>query len=183
MSDLAIHPTALDGLCRIVRPQRGDARGFFSRFFDADRFAELGWPGPVVQMNHTQTAATGTIRGLHFQRAPHSEWKYVSCLRGSVFDVAVDLRRRSATYGQWYGAVLSADNGHSLCIPAGFAHGFQTLESDCEMIYLHSAAYAPASEGGIDALDVGLGIAWPLPVSSRSDRDIALPILDQETGL
>lgn len=182
MADVVLHPTPLGGLHRVERPRKGDARGFFSRFFDAAIFAEAGWPGPVAQMNHTLTEPAGAVRGMHFQRPPHAEWKYVSCLRGAVFDVAVDLRPGSATRGAWFGATLSAENGHSLLIPEGFAHGFQTLVPRCELIYLHSVAYASAAEGGVNALDPSLGIAWPLPVSARSDRDIALPGLDQQTG-
>jgi len=183
MADLTMQPTPLDGLYSVERLRKGDSRGFFSRFFDATTFAEAGWTGPVVQMNHTLTATMGTIRGMHFQRPPHAERKFVSCLRGRVFDVAVDMRCGSPTFGHWHGAVLSADNSLSLLIPEGFAHGFQTLEPDCELIYLHSAAYAPTAEGGVDALDPALAIAWPLPVAARSDRDISLPRLDQQTGV
>jgi dTDP-4-dehydrorhamnose 3,5-epimerase len=182
MADMVLNSTPLSGLYRVERLRKGDTRGFLSRFFDAATFAEAGWTGPVVQMNQTLTEAAGTIRGMHFQRPPHAEWKYVSCLRGAVFDVAVDLRVGSATYGRWFGKTLSAENGHSLLIPEGFAHGFQTLVPGCELIYCHSAAYAPAAEGGINALDPSLAIAWPLPASTRSDRDLALPSLDQEAG-
>lgn len=182
MNDLSFNTTPIDGLLRVERSRRGDTRGFFSRFFDEAAFAVVGWPGPVAQINHTLTGEPGTIRGMHFQHAPHAEWKYVSCLVGAVFDVAVDLRVGSASYGQWFGSILSAENGHSLLIPSGFAHGFQTLVPGCELIYLHSTAYAPAAEGGVNALDPALAIDWPLPVSARSARDIALPRLDQQTG-
>lgn len=182
MSRLVLEPTGLADLYEVERVRLGDARGFFSRFFDADVFGQVGWTASVVQMNHTLTEAAGVIRGMHFQKAPHAEWKYVSCLRGEVFDVAVDLRPDSATYGAWHGAVLSADNGRSLMIPEGFAHGFQTLVPQCELIYLHSAAYAPAAEGGVNALDPTLAIAWPLPVVSRSERDLKLPDFHQRTG-
>lgn len=133
-------------------------------------------------MNHTFTEQPGAVRGMHFQHEPHAEWKYVSCLAGTIFDVAVDLRRGSTTYGSWYGATLSAENGQSLLIPAGFAHGFQTLEPGCELIYLHSQTYAPAAEGGINALDPALAIAWPLPVSVSSERDQALPNVNQQVS-
>lgn len=182
MSDLIFNVTPIDGLLRVERSRRGDSRGTFSRFFDEASFAQAGWPGPVVHMNHTLTEELGTIRGLHFQHAPHAEWKYVSCLAGAVFDVAVDLRAESTSYGAWFGVTLSAENGHSLLIPAGFAHGFQTLVPRCELIYLHSAAYAPTAEDGVDALDPTLGISWPLPGSTRSARDVTLPRLDQRTG-
>lgn len=182
MVDLLFNATPIDGLLRVERTRCGDARGFFSRLFDEATFADAGWPGPVVQMNHTLTGEPGVIRGMHFQHAPHAEWKYVSCLSGIVFDVALDMRAGSASYGHWFGTTLSAENGHSLLIPAGFAHGFQTLAPECELIYLHSAAYAPSSEGGVDALDPTLAIAWPMPVTARSARDISLPRLDQHTG-
>lgn len=182
MAELTLHPTPLAGLSRVQRLRKGDTRGFFSRFFDAASFADAGWPGQVEQMNHTRTDRARTVRGLHFQREPHAEWKYVSCLAGSVFDVAVDLRADSATRGHWFGTVLSAENGESLLIPAGFAHGFQTLVDGCELLYLHSTRYAPHAEGGIDALDPTLGIAWPLPVSVRSDRDMGLAPYAKDTG-
>lgn len=178
MADIALHSTPLGGLLRVERLRKGDSRGFFSRFFDAATFADAGWPGSVSQMNHTLTQAAGTIRGMHLQRPPHAEWKLVSCVRGAVFDVAVDLRPGSASCGAWFGLELSAENGFGLLIPEGFAHGFQTLVGDCELLYLHSTAYAPTAEGGVNALDPAIGIEWPLPVSARSDRDIALPGLN-----
>lgn len=182
MADLVLRQTPLAGLLEVERLRKGDHRGFFSRFFDAAAFAEAGWPGGVAQINHTLTQEPGTIRGMHFQYRPHGEWKYVSCLVGEVYDVAVDLRRGSATYGRSFGAVLSARKGNSLLIPTGFAHGFQTLEPDCELIYLHSVAYAPDFEGGLDAVDPDLAIDWPRPVAARSPRDAALPRLNQQTG-
>jgi dTDP-4-dehydrorhamnose 3,5-epimerase len=112
---------------------------------------------------------------MHFQCAPHDEAKFVSCLVGEVFDVAVDLRPWSSTYLQWHGEVLSAQNGRSMMIPGGFAHGFQTLTEDCELIYLHDKPYAPEAEGGVNPLDPKLAIAWPLPVGQISARDQALP--------
>lgn len=183
MADILFHSTPLPSLYRIERRRVGDSRGFFSRFFDSAKFAEAGWDKPIVQINHTLTEAVGVIRGMHFQRPPHTECKFVSCLRGAVFDVALDLRAGSATYGQWFGTTLSAQNGESLLIPEGFAHGFQTLVPGCEMLYLHSAAYAPHAEGGVNALDPSLRIDWPLRVSTRSDRDIGLPDMIQQTGL
>ncbi len=169
--------TPIAGLTVVERQRRGDDRGFFSRFFCREALADFGGDGKIAQINHTLTQAAGTIRGLHFQQAPHDEAKFVSCLSGAVFDVAVDLRPDSATYLQWHGEVLSADNGRSMMIPGGFAHGFQTLTEDCELIYLHDKPYAPEAEGGLNPLDPGLAIAWPLPVSQMSPRDQALPLL------
>jgi dTDP-4-dehydrorhamnose 3,5-epimerase len=113
----------------------------------------------------------GTVRGMHFQHPPYAEMKLVSCLRGEVFDVAVDLRKDSPTFLQWHGEILSEVNQRTFCMPEGFAHGFQTLTEDCELIYFHSATYAPEAEAGLNALDPRLAIAWPMPVVDRSVRD------------
>lgn len=113
----------------------------------------------------------GSLRGMHFQHAPSAEMKFVSCLRGEVFDVAVDLRPDSSTFLQWHAEVLSADNRKTLAIPEGFAHGFQTLADDCEMFYLHTAVYNQAAEGGLNPQDPALAIAWPLPITELSVRD------------
>jgi dTDP-4-dehydrorhamnose 3,5-epimerase len=125
----------------------------------------------IAQINHTLTTRTGTVRGLHVQRPPHAEMKIVTCLRGAVFDVAVDLRGGSPTFLQWHAEHLTAENRRWLVIPEGFAHGFQTLTDDCEMLYLHSASYMPSAEGGLDATDPRLAIPWPLPIAERSPRD------------
>lgn len=177
MTKLSITPTPLAGLVRVQRTCIEDSRGFFSRFFCADTLRAAGFDAPVAQMNHTSTRHRGTVRGLHFQHPPHAEIKIVNCLRGEVFDVAVDLRRGSSTFLRWHAEILSADNHASLLIPRGFAHGFQTLTDDCELIYLHSTAYAPGSEGALNALDPGLGIGWPLAVTDMSARDRTHPPL------
>lgn len=177
--DFNVRPSALAGLRVVGRLRKGDTRGFLSRFYCRDAFAELGWTDPIAQINHTRTSQAGAIRGMHFQRAPHAEDKFVSCLAGAVFDVAVDLRPDSPTYLQWHGEILSAENHVSLLIPKGFAHGFQTLTPDCEMLYLHSHSYAPESEGGVHPLDPALAIAWPDPVTMMSDRDKSHPFIDE----
>ena len=112
---------------------------------------------------------------MHFQRSPHAETKMVSCLRGEVFDVAVDLRQASPTFLHWHGEILSEANNLSLIIPEGFAHGFQALSADCELLYCHTAAYAPQAEDGVNARDETLAIAWPIAITEISDRDAALP--------
>ena len=173
--DVAFTPLA--GLMLVTRRRREDARGFFSRFFCAQEMAEIGWHHPVAQVNHSLTRQGGAARGLHFQHPPHAEDKYVSCLRGVVFDVAVDLRQGSPTFLHWHGETLSADNGRSLLIPHGFAHGFQALEPDSELIYLHSRPYAPEAEGGLHVSDPRLAIAWPRPVIDLSERDANHPLL------
>ena len=171
-------PTALNGLLLVQRTCMEDARGFFSRFFCADEFAPAGFDSPIAQINHTLTRQRGTVRGLHFQHPPHAEVKLVTCVRGRVFDVAVDLRRNSETFLGWHAETLSADNRRSLLIPRGFAHGFQALDDDCELLYLHSSAHAPAAEGALNALDVKLAIAWPLAFTDISDRDRAHPAIE-----
>lgn len=171
MSSFDVTPTALAGLMCVTRRRGEDARGFFSRFYCTQEMAGLGWHLPIAQVNHTLTRQSGTVRGLHFQHPPHAEDKYVSCLRGAVFDVAVDLRHGSPTFLSWHGEILSAGNGRSLLIPQGFAHGFQALEADSELIYLHSQPYAPQAEGGLHVNDPLLAIAWPHPVTELSARD------------
>ncbi|WP_018236477.1 dTDP-4-dehydrorhamnose 3,5-epimerase [Ensifer sp. BR816] len=169
--------TPLPDLIVIERKQMGDERGFFSRFFCRDELGDFGVDGSVAQINHTLTRIKGAIRGMHFQRAPHDETKFVSCLSGAVFDVAVDIRPDSPTYLQWHGEILSAENACSMMIPGGFAHGFQTLTEDCELFYLHDKFYAPGSEGGLNPLDPRLAIAWPLEVTQMSERDRAFSLL------
>lgn len=177
MSRFNVLDTPLAGLKVVARERRGDERGFLSRLFCADELASAGWPPRVAQVNHTLTRRPGTVRGMHFQHPPHAEAKLVSCLRGRVWDVAVDLRAGSTTRLRWHAEELSADNGRALLIPPGFAHGFQVLDADSELLYLHSTAYAPDSEGAVNALDPRLAIAWPLPVGERSARDIGHPML------
>jgi len=176
--------TPLAGLVAVQRRRRADARGFFSRLYCAQELSAAGFTEPVAQINHTATAHRGAVRGLHFQFAPHAEDKFVSCLRGEVFDVAVDLRRGSPTFLRWHAQRLSAENGISLLIPKGFAHGFQTLADDCELIYLHSRPYAADAEGALNARDPALAIAWPLPITDISERDAKHPSLTSEfTGI
>jgi len=171
MSRLTLTPLALAGLHLVQRQRLSDSRGDLSRIFCAHELAAAGWTQPVAQINHTRTARRGTVRGLHFQRAPHAEAKLVSCIRGEVWDVAVDLRQGSATFLQWHAQPLSADNGCALLIPQGFAHGFQALTDDAELLYCHSAAFAPQAEAGIHPQEPRLAISWPLPVSDLSPRD------------
>jgi len=177
VSRFTVEPTPLAGLVTVQRQPLVDSRGFLARLFCAQDLAPAGWTWPIAQINHTLTAQRGTVRGLHFQHPPADEAKLVSCLRGAVWDVAVDLRAGSPTFLQWFGTELSAANHRAFLIPPGFAHGFQALSDGCEMLYLHSAPHAPASEGGLDALDPRLAIAWPLPVAERSPRDAEHPLL------
>lgn len=173
-------PTSLDGVTIVERVVLDDSRGFFSRIFCQDELCHAGVRRPVVQINHTLTRAKGTVRGMHFQRPPHAETKLVSCLRGKVFDVAVDLRCDSPTFLKWHGEILSDANHKSLLIPEGFAHGFQSLTPNCELLYLHSAAYEPDAEGIVHALDPAIDIQWPLNVTEMSERDQSHRFLDAE---
>ena len=170
--------TPLNGLLRINRKPIMDSRGFFSRFFCAKEFKTIGFGRAVAQINHTLTQAKGTIRGMHFQRPPYSETKIVTCLQGEILDVAVDIRKDSSTFLQWHAEVLSAENQSSLYIPDGFAHGFQTLTDNCQLVYLHSSFYSPNSEGALNVLDPTLAIDWPLQVSEISERDSNHPFIE-----
>lgn len=173
MKRLSVTALPLGGLYRVQRQRLGDSRGFFSRLFCAEELKVCGWTKPIAQINHTYTARRGTVRGLHYQHPPHAEMKLVTCLRGEVWDVAVDLRKHSPSFLRWHAEVLSAENGAALLIPEGFAHGFQTLTDDVELLYCHSAFYHPEAEGGLHVQDARLAIAWPLPIAELSDRDAA----------
>jgi dTDP-4-dehydrorhamnose 3,5-epimerase len=175
--NLTITDLPLAGLKRVQRQLHSDERGVFARLFCADELAAAGWSGSVAQINHSHTHPNGTVRGLHYQRPPHAEAKLVSCLRGEVWDVAVDLRAHSPTFLQWHAERLSAQDGTALLIPPGFAHGFQVLSEEAELVYVHSAFYAPQAEAGLNATDPTLAIMWPLPVHTRSARDLVLPRL------
>ena len=170
---LIVEETPLAGLKRVRRLPIGDARGFLVRLFCADELRDAGWHAPVAQVNQTRTRERGSIRGLHYQRPPYAEMKLVHCLRGEVFDVAVDLRRGSPTFLRWHAERLSEQNGVALLIPEGFAHGLQTVADDVDMLYCHSAAYVPSAEAGLHPRDPRLAIAWPLAVKALSPRDDA----------
>ncbi len=162
------------GLRLLQRARMGDERGHLERLFCQEELSALGYTLPARQINTTLTRDIGVVRGLHLQRPPCAETKLVSCLTGRVFDVAVDLRAGSSSFGRWYGAELSEENGRSLLIPRGFAHGFQTLESDTRMVYAHDADFAPKAEDGVNVADVDIAIEWPLPLAGLSDRDRGL---------
>lgn len=184
MARFGIDGTPLAGLLRVQRQKLEDSRGFFSRFFCAEELAATGFDKPIAQINHTLTRRRGSVRGLHFQHPPHAEDKLVSCLQGEIFDVAIDLRQGSPTFLHWHGEVLSAENARSLLIPKGFAHGFQTLSDDAELLYLHSAPYVVAAEGALNARDPALAIEWPLAFTDMSERDALHPFVSPDfTGL
>lgn len=177
MSWFRIVDTPLAGLKVIERRQLSDARGFLSRMFCAEELREVGWDAPVAQINHTLTRRAGAVRGMHFQHPPYAEIKLVSCLRGEVWDVAVDLRWDSPTFLQWFAQRLSPENKCALLIPRGFAHGFQALAADCELLYLHSQVHNPGSEGAIHPEDPRVAINWPQDIVELSARDGGHPFL------
>lgn len=177
MSRFQLVDTPLAGLKIVERSRQSDERGFFSRMFCAEELQAAGWSKPIAQINQTLTRRQGTVRGMHFQFPPHAEMKLVNCVRGEVWDVAVDLRRGSPTFLKWFGARLSAQNGHALLIPEGFAHGFQALGEDCELIYFHTCAYHAASEGAVHPEEPRVAIQWPEAIAELSTRDRGHPIL------
>ncbi|WP_252273075.1 dTDP-4-dehydrorhamnose 3,5-epimerase [Pseudomonas subflava] len=168
---LTVSVTPIDGLMRVDCDSYRDERGAFTRLFCADELAPLLGERHIVQVNQSITRQVGAVRGLHFQHFPHAEMKLVRCLRGQVWDVAVDLRRDSPTFLHWHAEQLSAENRRMLVIPEGCAHGFQVLEQDSELLYLHTAFYRPDAEGGVRHDDPALAIEWPLPVQDLSTRD------------
>ena len=172
--------TTISDLVVLERKPIKDNRGLFERMFCKDELSRVLQGKSIVQVNHTHTKKVGALRGMHFQYPPHAELKLVSCLKGKVFDVAVDLRQSSSTFLRWHAEVLSADNFKTFVIPEGFAHGFQTLTEDCEMYYFHTAAYSTESEGALNALDPRLNITWPKSITEQSERDQAHPMLGED---
>ena len=156
-----------------------DERGWFARFYCKDEFEQIGHDKEWVQLNHSVTYEKGALRGMHFQKAPYKEIKMVRCIAGAVYDVIIDLRKDSETFLKWFGTELSAENKKMLYIPEGFAHGFQCLSFDCQLIYFHSEFYKPGVEGGIRYNDSLVGIEWPLDVTTISERDQSHPYLDE----
>jgi dTDP-4-dehydrorhamnose 3,5-epimerase len=171
-----------DNPVKLIQTVRhGDARGWFAESYRRDKLRGLGISCEFVQDNHSYSQSAFTLRGLHFQVPPHGQDKLVGCIRGRILDVAVDVRASSPTYGQWVAAELSAENGCQLFIPVGFAHGFLTLEPDCEIAYKCSDYYAPQADGGVSWEDPDIAVAWPIPeavVPSLSDKDGRLPRLN-----
>lgn len=180
MSRFTVTSLPLAGLKWVERQRLGDHRGFLTRLFCANELAAAGWVKPIVQINHTHTARQGAVRGMHFQHLPQAEMKLVSCIRGEVWDVAVDLRVASPTFLCWHAERLSAHNGRAMLIPEGFAHGFQALTDDVELLYCHSEAYAAQAEGGLNPTDPRLGISWPRSITELSTRDAGQPMITSD---
>jgi dTDP-4-dehydrorhamnose 3,5-epimerase len=163
--------TTLDSSFLISPEPFKDHRGFFNRVYCQNEFSRFGLNKPIVQINHSMTVQKGSIRGMHYQLPPFSETKIVKCIKGRIFDVIIDLRKDSPTFLQWFGAELSSNNMQMLIVPDGFAHGFQSLDDNVEIIYMVTQFYNKASEKGIRYNDPNIGIKWPLEVTDLSDKD------------
>jgi dTDP-4-dehydrorhamnose 3,5-epimerase len=179
MSNLfELRETTLAGVKIVKRIVRSDTRGSFSRMFCAAELQQAGWLDAVAQINFSRTSQPGTVRGLHYQRGNSAEDKLISCITGAVWDVAVDLRPNSPTYLHWHAERLDSINALAMLIPKGVAHGFQVLEANSSLLYVHSSPYSPMQEAGLRADDPRLAIAWPLGFQEWSERDRNFPLLD-----
>jgi dTDP-4-dehydrorhamnose 3,5-epimerase len=181
---MKVRATAIAGVMVVDTERQNDHRGSFARLFCKEALRAVLGAREIVQINHSRTRSAGAVRGLHFQRPPCAEMKLVRCLKGKVWDVALDLRAESATLLKWHAEELSAENGRLLVIPEGCAHGFQVLSPESELLYLHTAFYTPSAEGGVRPDDPRLGIPWPLPIQDLSARDRSHALLaDPYVGL
>lgn len=169
----------LEDLFLVERLTLGDERGFLSRIWCSNEMKEVGWSGEIAQINHTYNQKCGTVRGLHFQKAPHEEKKLVTCIKGKIWDVAVDIRPNSPTYLKWHSEELSESNMRALMIPEGFAHGYQTLSDNVEILYCHSNFYHEGSEVGLNPSDPELSINWPIEITTISSRDANHPLIKE----
>ena len=172
--------TPIPGAYVVQTRKLGDERGTFTRLFCAQSLADIIGPRQIMQINQSQTLRTGTVRGLHYQNPPHAEMKLIRCIRGRVWDVVVDLRAASPTFLRWHAQELDPRSATMLVIPEGCAHGFQAMEPDSELIYLHTAFYTPASEAGLRHDDPKLAIRWPLPPVELSPRDKSHPLIPDD---
>ncbi len=170
--------TILKGSYEIGVTPNGDSRGWFARTYCKNEFEQIGHKTEWVQINHSYSAKKGTLRGMHFQHAPYAEIKMLRCIAGAVYDVIIDLRKDSSSFLKWFGTELSAENKMMLYIPAGFAHGFQTLADNTELIYHHTQFYTPSAEAGILYDDPAINIEWPLAIAEISERDSNHPLID-----
>ncbi len=181
---MKVEATPLPGVLIVELDSRSDQRGSFLRVFCASELSQALGERHIVQSNYSRTAKVGTVRGMHFQYPPYAEMKLITCLHGSIWDVAVDLRSGSPTFLQWFAIELSSDNPRLFVIPEGCAHGFQVLQPESELLYFHTAPYMPEAEGGMRHDDPKLNIMWPLPVSEVSQRDWTHRLIDREfTGV
>ena len=177
---MKIRQTPVPNLLAIDSERRIDERGSFARLFCQKELHEIMGTRRIVQANQSSTRNVGAVRGLHYQHQPHAEMKLVRCIKGKVWDVAVDLRRGSPSFLEWHAEELSPENTTMMIIPEGFAHGFQVLEADSQMLYFHTAYYNSSAEAGVQPTDPMLSIRWPLPVRDLSDRDLSHPLLPSD---
>ncbi len=175
---MKVRPTGIAGVLVVETAPSVDQRGAFARWFCEEELGTVMEHRRIVQVNYSRTSRVGALRGFHYQHAPHAEMKLIRCIKGRVFDVAVDLRQGSTTFLRWHPEELTAANCRMLVIPEGCAHGFQAMEADSDLLYLHTAAYAPDAEGGVRFDDFRIGVAWPIPVVDVSERDSSFPVLD-----
>jgi dTDP-4-dehydrorhamnose 3,5-epimerase len=180
VSAMKITTTPLDGLVVVETTPFVDQRGQFSRLFCADELGSVLESRTIKQINHSITLQVGTVRGMHMQLPPHAELKIIKCMQGAVLDVAVDCRRSSSTFLQWHAVELTSANNQMMVIPEGFAHGFQVLSPKSELLYLHTEFYTPSAEFGLHPSDPTIGVRWPLPISTISNRDAYLPNVDDK---
>lgn len=177
---MIVNETSIPGAFVVVHEPIRDDRGMFTRIFCSDELQGIGLNKGLSQINHSLTLQKGAIRGMHFQHKPKAEIKMVQCLRGSVFDVLVDLRKSSPTFLKWHGEILAPENRKMMYIPEGCAHGFQTLEANSELLYLHTEKYDRNCEGGLRYDDPALNISWPLKVADISNRDQGHPLISSD---
>ena len=168
---MRIKNTALQGVVVVQTSSISDHRGSFSRLFCDDELAQVIKDRNIMQINKSITTDVGAVRGFHYQNPPYAEMKLIRCIKGRVWDVVLDLRRDSATFLQWHAQELSADNAKMMIVPEGCAHGFQVLDTNSELLYLHTNFYSPEAEGGIHVLDPIFSIDWPLPINDLSEKD------------
>ncbi|MCF6122826.1 dTDP-4-dehydrorhamnose 3,5-epimerase [Mesorhizobium sp. M7A.T.Ca.TU.009.01.3.2] len=176
---LEVRPLGIDGVLEIVPKRHGDARGFFVETYNAERFSQAGIDLAFVQDNHSYSAAAGVLRGLHYQLAPRAQDKLLRVIRGSILDVAVDIRRGSKTFGKWVALEVSAEKGNQILVPKGFAHGFVTLVPDTEVLYKVTDTYSQAHDRSVRFDDPAIGIEWPSLAGGfqLSDKDLKAPLL------
>jgi dTDP-4-dehydrorhamnose 3,5-epimerase len=172
--------TDISGAWVIETKSFQDNRGAFARLFCVQELQAVIGQRRIVQINHSVTQSVGAVRGLHYQKTPYAEMKIVRCLKGRVFDVALDLRHDSPTFKKWTGVELTPENRKAFVIPEGCAHGFQVLEEDSELLYLHTAFYTPEAEGGVRFDDPSIGVDWPLSPTDLSIRDLNHPLINED---
>ena len=175
--------TKIEGLYIIEPKLKIDERGYFTRVFCIEEFSKIGLNFEIVQINRSLNKKKGTIRGMHFQKSPKAEDKIVQCIKGAIYDVAIDLREDSPTYGQWVAEELTEGNKRMLLIPKGFAHGFQTLTDNCEILYFMSEFYSPEYAGGVRWNDPFFNIKWPIKNPFLLERDKKWPLIDSNNPL